>query len=226
MSREEDYVVVNPPVAEGEAPYPAITAASIAKLRDSCLEGRRRQIAKQDEHERKIWPMMWSKMSIASQNKVSEQPDFREANIDLDSVLLWEFIRNTHLTNIFGEGANMEDCNKMEQLSRFEVLKQGEKKNINVLKLRYDNQIKANEGVGIEPIIDSLRAMEFICRLDSRRYKVMIAAMRWDAIRGHEDAFPPTLSAAYPLHQSGMRMILKTIMRVVMFTMLMLPRPH
>ena len=199
MPREEDYVPVNPPLAEGDAPYPPVTAASILKLRDNCLEGRRRLIAKQDEHERNIWPMMWSKMSIASQNKVSEEEGFREAYINLDSVKLWEFIRSTHLTHIYGEGANMSDVNRMEQITRFEVLKQGERENINVFKLRYDNQIKANEGAGIAPITDSLRAMEFIYKLDSRRYRGMIASMRHDALKGHADAFPATLHAAYSI---------------------------
>ena len=86
MPREEDYVPVNPPVAEGEAPYPPVTAASILKLRDNCLEGGRRKIDLQHEHERNIYALMWSKMSIASQNKVSEEEGFREAHVNLDSV--------------------------------------------------------------------------------------------------------------------------------------------
>ena len=199
VPREEDYAPHIPPLAEGDAPYPATTAASLLKLRDNCLEGRRRAIAKQDEHERNIYPMMWSKMSIASQNKVSEEEGFREAHIDLDAVRLWGFIRSTHLTHIYGEGANMSDVNRMEQITRFEVLKQGERENINVFKLRYDNQIKANEGAGIAPITDSLRAMEFIYKLDSRRYRGMIASMRHDALKGHADAFPATLHAAYSI---------------------------
>ena len=90
---------------------------------------------------------MWAKMSIASQNKVTEQAGFRVAHVNLDSVRLWEFIRSTHLTHIHGEGVHMADVNRMEQITRFEVLRQGERENINVFKLRYDNQILVNEGV-------------------------------------------------------------------------------
>ena len=199
MPREADYNPVNPPLEEGEAPYPATTAASILKLRDNCLEGRRREMKKQDEHERNIWSMMWCKMSIASQNKVSEEEGFERAHIDLDSVMLWEFIRRTHLTNIYGEGDNMAEVNMMEQIARFEVLRQGERENIHVFKLRYDNQIKANTGAGVPPITDSLRAMEFIYKLDSRRYRPMIASMRHDARKGYPEAFPRTLNAAFTI---------------------------
>ena len=117
MPREEDYVPVNPPLLEGEAPYPPVTAASILKLRDHCLEGRRRAMVKQREDERNIYALMWGKMSIASQNKVSEVEGYRLVNINLDSVRLWEFIRRTHLTSIFGGGEIMEDVNRMEQSS-------------------------------------------------------------------------------------------------------------
>ena len=68
----------------------------------------------------------------------------------------------TLYTHIYGEGVHMADVNRMEQITRFVVLRQGERENINVFKLRYDNQIIVNEGVGKEPITDSLRAMEFI----------------------------------------------------------------
>ena len=42
---------------------------------------------------------------------------YRLVNINLDSVRLWEFIRRTHLTSIFGGGEIMEDVNRMEQSS-------------------------------------------------------------------------------------------------------------
>ena len=117
--------------------------------------------------------------------------------MNLDSVRLWEFIRSTHLTHIHGEGVHMADVNRMEQITRFEVLRQGERENINVFKLRYDNQILVNEGVGILPLTNSLRAMEFLYKLDSRRYESMRERMRYDALKGHADAYPATLNAAY-----------------------------
>ena len=145
MPREQDYVPVNPPLAEGEAPYPPVTAASILKLGDNSREGRRRKIDKQYKNERSIYSLMWAKMSIASQKKVAEEAGFREVHVNLDSVRQWEFIRSTHLTHIYDEGVHMADVNRMEQITRFEVLRQGERENINVFKLRYDNQIIVNE---------------------------------------------------------------------------------
>lgn len=101
MPREQDYVPVNPPLAEGEAPYPPVTAASILKLGDNSREGRRRKIDKQYKNERSIYSLMWAKMSIASQKKVAEEAGFREVHVNLDSVRLWEFIRSTHFTHTY-----------------------------------------------------------------------------------------------------------------------------
>ena len=39
--------------------------------------------------------------------------------------------------------------------------------------------------------------MEFLYKLDSRRYESMRERMRYDALKGHADAYPATLNAAY-----------------------------
>ena len=197
LPREEDYTPVYPPVAEGEPPNPVVNAALLTKLREACSEARRKKMDKQEEHERNIYAMMWTKMSIASQSKVEEEEGFEQAHIDLDSVRLWGFIRRTHLTHIFGVGDPVMEVNVQEQESRYAVLRQGDRESIHVFKVRFDNQIKANQGAGIADVTESKRALEFIYRLDGRRYKPMLVSMRNDALRQLPDAYPQTLAAAF-----------------------------
>ena len=47
---EEDYIPVNPALAEGVAPAP-MPAALLAKLREDCFTGRRKEIAQQRKDE-------------------------------------------------------------------------------------------------------------------------------------------------------------------------------
>ena len=78
MPREIDYIPQLPePQAREQAP-PALPAAILARLRENAYEGRRREMVKQKSDERTIWPMMWCKMSPASQSKVREDPEIND----------------------------------------------------------------------------------------------------------------------------------------------------
>ena len=136
-------------------------------------------------------------MSLASQSRVKEEEDYEEAYLALDCVTLWELIRRTHLTHIFGDGDPMREVNVLEQETRFAALRQGEREYISTFKSRFDNQTKANEGAGVPEITESKLALEFIMKLDPKRYKRMLAQMRNDAIRKDPDASPKTLASAY-----------------------------
>lgn len=188
---EADYV---PDVEEGAAPVPA---AIINKLREGAFEGRRRAVALQKADEQKIWSIMWGKMSPASQCKVEECDGYESALLSRDCVLLWDFIRRTHLTHIYGDGDPMVQVNIQEQETRYAELRQGEKEFISSFKVRFDNQVKNNTGAGVAAITDSKRALDFLCKLDPRRYRSMLAKMRNNALSMEENAYPQTLSAAY-----------------------------
>jgi hypothetical protein len=76
----------------------------ILKLHEGAFEARRKAMETQRANERTAWGRIWRTMSLASQSRVREQEDFEEAYMTLDSVKLWELIRRTHLTHIFGDG--------------------------------------------------------------------------------------------------------------------------
>jgi hypothetical protein len=62
-------------------------------------------------------------------------------------------------------------------------MRQGEREYISTFKQRFDNQIKANQGAGVPEITESKLALEFITKLDPKRYKRMLSKMRNDALR-------------------------------------------
>ena len=76
------------------------TPKFINKLREGAYGRRQRAIELQAVNEGKIWALMWSLMSLASQSKVSESPHFELARLSLDSVRLWKLIRKSHLTHM------------------------------------------------------------------------------------------------------------------------------
>jgi hypothetical protein len=129
----------------------------ILKLREGAFEGRRKAIETQKANERTVYAMILCKLSVASQNRVRAEEEFEEVSLTLDSVRLWEIIRRTHLTHIFGE-------------TRFAALRQGDREYISTFKHRFDNQIRANEGAGVPEITDSKLALEFIMNCTSVRY--------------------------------------------------------
>ena len=195
LPREEDFAVVYP-VGEGAAPAVAISAALLADMKKDCFNNRRRRMEKQTEDEAKIWSVMWTRMSSASQSKVREQEGFQEACVLKDCVLLWEFIRRTHLTHIFGEEDPMMRLNKREQESRYTALKQGEREQLTAFKTRFDAQIQALRGAGVADMEDEKLAMDFIYKLDDRRYNRMLTDMRNKAVFGEAGAYPTTLVGA------------------------------
>ena len=179
LPREQDYMPAIPEPdtddefegdEEQEEPD-EIPAAVIAKLRENAYEGRRREIEKQKANERTVWPMMWSRMSPSSQSKVREQDGFLAAKQALDCVKLWELIRRTHLTHTFGDGDPMREVNVQEQESRYSALRQGDREYISTFKTRFDNQVKANEGAGVRAATETRLALDFILKLDPKRYR-------------------------------------------------------
>jgi hypothetical protein len=134
---------------------------------------------------------------MCPQSKVREDPGFKTAKESLDCILLWEITRKSHLTHTFGIGDPMRGINVSEQESRYANLKQGDREYVSTFKQRFDHQVQANEGVGIPDISVSKRALDFINKLDPRRYRGMHSQMRNLAGRGRADAYPATLAEAY-----------------------------
>ena len=113
LPRAEDYTPIIP---EGEDDEDnELDEELLRKLRDGAYQSRRKAMLTQAVNERTVWPLMWAQMSAGSQSKVREEPEFEEAFLNLDCVRLWNFIRRTHLTHVFGDGDQMRVVNIQEQ---------------------------------------------------------------------------------------------------------------
>ena len=86
----------------------------------------------------------------------------------------------------------MVAVNIQEQETRYAELKQGDREFLSTFKLRFDNQVKANIGAGVADITEPKRALDFICKLDPKRYKSILAKMRNSALSMEENAFKYT----------------------------------
>jgi hypothetical protein len=91
----------------------------------------------------------------------------------------------------------MSAVNIYDQAKRYNDMKQGEKECISDFKIRFDHQVKTNQGVGIPDMSESLRAMNFIGKLDFKRYNSMLTSMRNSACRNLPGSYPKTLASAY-----------------------------
>ena len=175
-----------------------------AKFREDDYIQRKRDLKSQKVIERTLYPMMWRRMSPASQTRVREEERYHEAYMTLDCIMLWEMIRKTHLTHMFGDDDPMMEINQHQQERKYGSMRQGERELLDTFKNRFDEQVEANRAVGMAEVSESKRALDFLGKLDPRRYKNMHDNMQNDAIRRKPDAFPKTLAGAFRI-ASGWR---------------------
>ena len=184
-------------------PPPVVySEALIDRLRANAFEGRRKAIETQKVDEQKLFSLMWSRMSTGSKSKVREEPGFEAARLRLDSVKLWKYIRRSHLTHIYGEDDAMRAVNIHEQTLRYNYLRQGDREVIGDFKTRFDNQVLANRGVGMTEVEESIRAIDFLSKLDPKRYTGMLTVMRNSAVQNLPNSYPTTLAGAYRVASS------------------------
>jgi hypothetical protein len=95
----------------------------------------------------------------------------------------------------------MGSSNMQEQEVRYTELKQGDREFRSTFKIRFDNQLKANEGAGLPVQNKPKLVLEFLFKLDGKRYKDMLSSMRNDALRDLPDAYLQNLVAAFHIAQ-------------------------
>jgi hypothetical protein len=102
----------------------------------------------------------------------------------------------------------MSAANVHDQATRYHNLRQGDKEYISEFKIRFNHKVQSNKGVGIPVISDRLRAMDFIGKLDFKRYHGMLTGMCNCACQNLPSSYPKTLSAAYRTASTWTRDIL------------------
>ena len=122
---------------------------------------------------------------------------FPRGLMTLDCIMLWTMIRRTHLTHMFGDDDALMEINQHRQESKYGSMRQGERELLVTFKSRFDEQLEANRAVGVAEVSQSKRALDFLGKLDPKRYRKMHDSMKNDAQRQKPDAFPPTLANAF-----------------------------
>ena len=176
-----------------------MSAALIAESKKDAFTGRQRDIRKQKENENMILGFLWQRMSPASQSKVKEEDEYEQADIDKDCVILWDLIRCTHLTHVHVIQEPMLRLNKRDQMARYSALRQGDREYIASFKIRYDAQVQAGIGAGLPAIDEETMAMDFLHKLDPKRFekrRKMLNHMRRNAICNAGESYPATLAEA------------------------------
>ena len=146
---------------------------------------------------RRLRSLMWNRMSISSQAKVQDKAGFELVKLNLDSVKLWVFINKSHLTHVCGVDDNMRAVNKHDQSEKYNNLRQGDRECISAFKIRFDNQVKANNGVDIAKVDEESRAKDFLGKLDPKRYTDMLTSMMNGEFQNNTStSYPTTLAGA------------------------------
>ena len=137
LPQDSDHVVTYP-TGDGDPAPVGMSAELKADLKKDAFTSRQREIRKQKEDEKKIYSVLWMRMSPVSQSKVREQAEFEVADVSKDCVVLWTMIKRTHLTNINGAQAPMVRLNKRDQMVRYNALRQGDREYVASFKIRYN----------------------------------------------------------------------------------------
>jgi Zinc knuckle len=127
---------------------------------------------------------------------VKEFPGYEAAKSTRNVIKLWQYIRKSHLTHMYGASDNMRAVNVNDQKMKFNNMRQGDREYVSDFKTRYDNQLKANEGVGIVADDESLVAIDFLSKLDPKRFTSMLTVLRNNAAI-NVSSYPTTLAGAY-----------------------------
>ena len=172
------------PVATDPPEIDKATKALIAKMRENAFEARRKKIELQELNLTRLWPYVTNQMSSASLAKVREFPGYEDAKDSRDVIKLWGFIRMSHLTHVYGSSDKMRAVNVNDQLVRFSNLRQGDREYISDFETRYNNQVKANECVGIVNDDKTPVTIDFLGKLDPKRFTSLLTVLRNNAAIG------------------------------------------
>lgn len=142
----------------------------------------------------KFFATLITMMSYDSLMEVKQHEDYPQANGEKDPTLLVKIIKDTHFTsaNLGGKSRMML---KMQKIKEFNSMVQKTGERIANFKQRYDEVKKVLKELGASTPNVEDEGMDFLGKLDPRRYGHMLSSIHNDAGRGK--AYPGTLREAY-----------------------------
>jgi hypothetical protein len=188
---EADYT---PPIVAGVAP---LSAVNIAKLRMFSEQQRNKEIADMRSNRPKLYAVMKSHISSASWSLIKQHIDFAGNEASRDPHILWKIIQLTHLTQRSGGNAAMRIIDRSTTANAFAALRQQQNEAISTFKDKFDEWLLVMDAAGIPAMPDEIQSVEFLEKLDPRRFGVMNAELKNGVRNGHP--YPDTLQAAWDI---------------------------
>ena len=136
---------------------------------------------------------LWSTLSQESKDKVKELAGAQLAQSQLacDTLQIFLWIQQSHLTNAFGAGVANVEVNRDRLDESINVLQQKDS-SLAAFALEYRNARLACNAGGCAAVSNAADAIKFIKRLNSS-YAEMIKDMAWRAAREEPNAYPATV---------------------------------
>ena len=137
--------------------------------------------------------VLWSTLSQESKDKVKELAGAQLAQSQLacDTLQIFLWIQQSHLTNAFGAGVANVEVNRDRLDESINVLQQKDS-SLAAFALEYRNARLACNAGGCAAVSNAADAIKFIKRLNSS-YAEMIRDMAWRAAREEPNAYPATI---------------------------------
>jgi hypothetical protein len=145
---------------EGEEAAP-VPAAATARLRESAIASRNKEVRKLKEKEPQFFAFIWSRLSVDSAMTITAHPDYDQALLMNDSTSLWSMIIYTHLTHVNGAGAELIEMMRFDEQKKFNDIKQMPRESIGEFIKRLKDGYVILEAAGIDPCTEPQRQSNF-----------------------------------------------------------------
>ena len=189
----------NPPIVVEEnevEPQAAVTPASVAKRRDAFTERRDKLISENKEKLKRMFKSLLKRCSQESRFKIKDHAGvlWEGAERTNDTIALIRWIKESHLTAVFGVSPALKALNQESLRKRMDILMQEENESVTDFGQKYKNLKKAFIGAGGPESSDIQETLHFLGKLNSH-YEPLTREMANKAMRGDEHAYPLSLEA-------------------------------
>jgi hypothetical protein len=192
-----DYTPEAVEVLPGEEEQPAFTNASILKRRDAFIERRDKTVAENRIKLKTMFKSLLKRCTTESRSKIKDHAGnlWLAAETTNDTISLIKWMKESHLTAVFGVSPALKCLNQESLKKRMDSLVQGENESVTDFGQKYKNLKAAYEGAGGATCGALQETLNFLGKLTSH-YEPLTRDMANKAMRGDLNAYPETLDNA------------------------------
>jgi len=147
-------------------------------------------------NEPKFFGTLLAMMSPESLMEIKQHGDYGDANANKNPNKLWAIIKDTHYTSA-NMGGRTKMMLKMARIREFATMSQKPGESVATFKHKYDALKKVLGELGVARMNKDDEAMDFLVKLDSKRYGSLLESIHNDASRG--TPYPKDVKAVYDM---------------------------